>query len=72
MSMSQKWVALAREAGMASEHLAVGVEALSNANYAQHAYYNQAFFALSVGIERSGKLGLVVDHALNARGNFPR
>src|SRR5204862_3248532 len=41
------------------------------ANYAQHAYYGQAFFALSTGIERSCKLALVVDHAIEHGGKFP-
>jgi hypothetical protein len=71
MAMSPEWLALAREAGLASEHLGIGVTALGRANYAQPAYYSQAFFALSVGIERSGKLGLVVDHALDHDGAFP-
>ena len=68
---NSKWVALAREAGIAAEHLAIGVTALGKANYAQHAYYGQAFFALSTGFERAAKLALVVDHALEHDGEFP-
>ena len=41
------------------------------ANYAQKAYYAQAFFALSIGFERSTKVALVVDHALRLGGKFP-
>ncbi len=69
--MNATWQALAREAGLAAEHIASGVTALGRANYAQHAYYAEAFFALSIGIERAGKLGLVVDHALDHGGAFP-
>jgi len=62
--MNETWQALAREAGLAAEHLAIGISALGKANYAQHAYYGQAFFALTIGLERAAKLALVVDHAL--------
>lgn len=64
--------ALAREAGLAAENLAIGITALGKANYAQHAYYGQAFFALSIGLERSAKLALVIDHALENNGVFPQ
>lgn len=69
--MNATWQALAREAGLAAEHLAIGVTALGRANYAQHAYYGQAFFALTIGLERSSKLALVVDYALENKGKFP-
>lgn len=69
--MNETWQALAREAGLAAEHLAIGTSALGKANYAQHAYYGQAFFALTIGLERAAKLALVVDHALEHNGIFP-
>jgi hypothetical protein len=69
--MNQKWQSLAREAGLAAEHMGIGVTALGKANYAQQAYYGQAFFALSIGIERAAKLALAVDHAVRRRGTFP-
>lgn len=65
------WNALAREAAISAEHLATGATILGKANYAHHAHYGQAFFALSTGIERGAKLALAVDHALNNTGNFP-
>lgn len=71
MTQSARWHALAREAGLAAEHMAIGVTALGKANYAQHAYYGQAFFALSTGFERSAKLALLVDYALENNGKFP-
>src|SRR5262245_9371738 len=69
--LGETWLALAREAATAAEHLAIGATALGQANYAQDARYGQAFFALSVGIERSCKLALVVDHAVEHLGVFP-
>ncbi|HVY77066.1 MAG TPA: hypothetical protein VG898_01005 [Solirubrobacterales bacterium] len=69
--MNAVWHALANEAGSAAEHLGVGATALGRANYAQRAYYAQAFFALSVGLERGCKLSLVVDHALEHEGKYP-
>ena len=53
------WLALAREAGLAAEHIGIGATALGRANYAQEAYYAQAFFALSVGFERAAKLEII-------------
>lgn len=69
--MNSTWQALAKEAGLAAEHLALGATALGRANYAQKAHYSQAFFALTIGLERSAKLALVVDHAISHGGSFP-
>jgi hypothetical protein len=62
---------IAREASIAAEHLGIGVTALGKASFAHPAYYGQAFFALCVGLERSAKLTLVVDHATRHGGEFP-
>lgn len=69
--MGPKWQALAREAGIAAEHLAVGVTTLGKASYAHHALYNQAFFDLTIGFERSAKLVFILDFCINNRGTFP-
>jgi len=69
--MNPTWQALAREAGTAAEHLAIGVTVLGKSNYAQNANYIQAFFVLSIGLERTAKLALVVDYALKNDGHFP-
>jgi hypothetical protein len=69
--MNPEFQAISREAGIAAAHIGIGVTALGDANYAEDAYYGQAFFALSIGFERSAKLALVVDHALNNGGAFP-
>lgn len=68
---SRKWRALAREATSAAEHILFGATTLGRANYAQSAHYSQAFFALTIGLERAAKLALVVDHALDNDGDFP-
>lgn len=69
--MNEQWQALAREAGLAAEHLAIGATSLGRANYAQTAYYGQAFFALTTGMERATKLAFVIDYALEHNGSFP-
>lgn len=69
--MNETWRALAREAAIAAEHMAIGASALAKANYAHHAYYGQAFIALTIGFERASKLALVVDHAVEHNGQFP-
>jgi hypothetical protein len=69
--MTKLWYALQRESALAAEHLASGVTALGKANYAQEAYYAQAFFALTIGLERCAKLALLIDHALQHGGKFP-
>ncbi|MGA9693578.1 MAG: hypothetical protein WBR33_19460 [Pseudonocardiaceae bacterium] len=70
--MNETFRALAREAALGAEHMAFGATVLGRANYAQHAYYSQAFFSLSVGFERACKLALLVDHAIDNGGRFPR
>lgn len=69
--MNPIWQALAREAALAAEHIAIGVTALGRANYAQTAYYGQAFFGLTIGLERACKLVFVVNHAIDHDGRFP-
>lgn len=69
--MSPSFLALMREAALAAEHMGMGVTALGKANYAHHAHYPQAFFALSVGMERAAKLALLVDYAIQHKGAFP-
>ncbi len=68
--MNKIWQALAREAALAAEHLAIGATAVGKANYAEHAYYAQMFFALTTGFERASKLALVINHALETGGEF--
>jgi hypothetical protein len=69
--MNQTWRALANEAALAAQHIGSGVTALGKANYAHRAYFPEAFFALSVGFERSGKLAFVINRAIETGGDFP-
>lgn len=69
---SPGWHALHREASLIRQLIGSGVTALGRANYADKKgeYYN-AFFGLSVGIERLAKLVLVMDHAIDSQGELP-
>jgi hypothetical protein len=71
MPLSARWHAIANEAALAAEHIAIGVTALGRASYAHQAYYNQALFSLTIGLERSCKLAIAIHHALTHAGQFP-
>ena len=66
-----QWRAMQREAQLAAEQAAHGVTVLGRANHAQTGFYTQAFFALSIGLERMGKLIFLADHAIRNGGAFP-
>ena len=67
----EQWRAVQREAQLAAEQAALGVTMLGRANHAQTGYYTQAFFALSIGLERIGKLVFLADYVINSGGAFP-
>ena len=71
MTLPRAWLALQREAQLAAEQIASGVTVLGRANHAQTGLYSQAFFGLSIGLERLGKLIIVCDHSINHSGDFP-
>lgn len=71
MITSPQFRALNREAALATRLVASGVTTLRKANYAQPGIYTEAFFSLSLGLERLGKLVIVVDHCLQHAGSFP-
>lgn len=71
MNLSTEWNAVQREATLAAELVATGITALGRANHAQTGYYYQAFFGLSIGLERMGKLIFVADYAIRNDGQFP-
>lgn len=62
--------ALIREATFTKEVLGAGATQIRKANYAAHGVYAQAFAALSVGLERIGKLCLILDHYIDNNGRF--
>ena len=51
--------------------MGIGATALGRANYAAPGLYSQAFFALSVGLERSAKLAIALDYAIDNDGEYP-
>ena len=71
MKLSAEWRALQREAQLAAEQIAVGVTALGRANHAQTGLYSQAFFGLSIGMERTGKLIFIANYAIRNNGSLP-
>lgn len=44
---------------------------IGKANYTQNGLYTQAFFALSIGLERVAKLVIIEDYAIDNKGRFP-
>ena len=51
--------------------LGSGATQIRNANYASKGVYFQAFTSLSTGLERIGKLCLMLDHYIDHNGKFP-
>ena len=70
MAFSDAWHSLSREAQFAAESMAIGVTALGNANYARIANYAQMLFSLSIGLERTAKLILCLEHVAR-HGQYP-
>jgi hypothetical protein len=71
MPFSANWQALMRESELAAEQIGSGVTALGRANHAASGFYTQAFFGLSIGLERLAKLAIVAAHAIENEGRFP-
>lgn len=63
--------AMIRESQLAAGQIAAGATALAKANHACTAYYHQAFFGLSIGMERVCKQILIADYAIRQGGRFP-
>lgn len=68
---SETFNALIKEAQFTKEMLGAGATQIRNANYASKGVYFQAFTSLSTGLERIGKLCLMLDHYLDNNGKFP-
>lgn len=62
--------ALLKEAQFTCEMLCSGYTQIRNANFAKKGIYFQAFTSLSTGIERIGKISILLDYANNNDG-FP-
>ena len=70
MTIGAQWRAMQREAQLAAEQAAHGITLIGRANHAQTGLYIQAFFALSIGLERMGKLIVLADYANRHNGAF--
>jgi len=62
---------LADEAQFTREILGSGVTQIGKANYGQRGMYFQAFTGVSTGLERIGKLCLILDYYIQNDGCFP-
>jgi hypothetical protein len=69
--LTPTFTALLREAQFTKEMLGNGATQIREANYASKGVYFQAFTSLSTGLERIGKLCLMLDHFIETRGTFP-
>lgn len=68
---TETFKALNKEAQFTKEMLGSGATQIRNANYATKGIYFQAFTSLSTGLERIGKLCLMLDHFIDHSGQFP-
>ncbi len=71
MMFNETFQALIKEAQFTKEMLGAGATEIRNANYATKGVYFQAFTSLSTGLERIGKLCLMLDYYIETRGQFP-
>lgn len=69
--LSQTFLALLKEGQFTKDLLGAGVTQIRRANYASKGTYFQAFSSLSTGLERIGKIALIVDHYIDNSGRFP-
>ena len=69
--MNKNFVALLEEGQFTFQILGNGVTQIGKANYAQKGYYFSSFTSLSTGLERLGKLCVIVDYYLKNDCQFP-
>jgi len=60
-----------KEANFTKQLLGAGATEIRRANYAEKGYYFKAFTSLSTGMERIGKLCLILDYYIEKEGCFP-
>lgn len=71
MTSTNTFRTLLNEAQFTKEILGSGATRIRNANYAKRGIYFEAFTSLSTGLERIGKLCLLLDYYSNTNGSFP-
>ena len=68
---SETFRALVNEAMFTKDILGAGATQIRKGNYAQKGMYFQSFTSLSTGLERIGKLCLMLDYYIEHGGHFP-
>lgn len=68
---NKNFTTLLNEAQFTYEILAAGATQIGKVNYAKKGMYFSSFTSLSTGLERIGKLCLIVDYYITNNGNFP-
>jgi len=68
---SPAFKSLLHEATLTNEMLAAGATQIRNANYSTRGVYFQAFTSLATGLERIGKLALILNHIADNHGALP-
>ncbi len=71
MYCNEKFRTLIEEGQFTNQILGSGVTLLGKANYAEKGYYFTSFTAISTGLERIGKLCLILDFYIQNSGKFP-
>ena len=69
--LNSTFVALLKEAQFTKELLGAGATEIRRASYATKGVYFKSFTSLSTGLERIGKLCLMLDHYIETGGRFP-
>ena len=70
--MNKIFHALLNEAKFTSEMLSAGYNQIGKANFTQKGIYFQAFTSLSTGLERLGKLNIILEFIILNNGDLPR
>lgn len=68
---SSRWHALGRESELAAEMIAAGVTSLGKAGIGNKSRYLMAFFQLSIGFERAGKIVYIGNYVKSNQGRYP-
>lgn len=71
VNFSNEFIAFSNEAAFAKEILGLGVTQIRKANYAMIGKYYQSFSCLTTGLERIGKLCILLDKILERDLNIP-
>lgn len=69
--LTPQFHALANEMALANQMIGTGLTAIRKANLANKGVYAEAFFNLSIGLERMGKLIFILHHCYTHGGTFP-